>query len=496
MPATIPLLKSEVCSQLQEEGLDRSLSQAREEWSSPLFAGYCSEKAVPEPISLELMLNHQNTSRILAAFFVVNGAFAHAEQAGPFTYTISNDEVTITNYDDPGEAHALHIPEAIEGDPVTAIGDGAFALSSFTSITIPSSVKRLGAFSFQGCIKYSTLFIPNSLESIGEGAFFENYGLQSLIFEDGGDISLGGSVFVRCLGLVSVRLREGMTEISAGMFANCRELRAIRIPDTVERVGLQALFGCANLASVRLGLGITEIADKMFSNCIRLKSIHLPSTIISIGEEAFASCTSLTSVVIPGSVTTIKSRAFQFCTALDACIFLGDAPSTFENGPPGSPIPSGVFAFHSPGFKIFFLRGNAGFSEPNWMGEPSESLDAVALPPAPWLVSHGLPLSSDFSQTLNEQGVDLFTCYAFNLNPRDPDLSRVSMFRSTSSGGELDYYGASPGVLYETVWSDNLLHWSSSDITTGAPRPDGRVTSTLHSDRAQAFMRVEASRGW
>jgi len=441
------------------------------------------------------MLDHHNTSRILAVFFVLNGAFAQAEQSGPFTYTVSNGEVTITNYDDPGEDHALHIPGAIEGNSVTAIGDAAFALSTFTSITIPSSMKRLGAFSFQGCIRYSTLFIPNSLESIGDQAFFENYGLQSLVFEDG-DISLGSSVFVRCLGLVSVRLGQGMTEISAGMFANCRKLCAIDIPDTVERAGVQAFFGCSNLVSVRLGLGMTEIADQMFSSCTRLKSIQLPSTIISIGEEAFASCTRLASVVIPGSVTTIRAKAFQACRALDAFIFLGDAPTTFENGNPDSPIPSGVFAFHSPEFKIFFLRGNAGFTEPHWMSEPSESLDAVKLPPAPWLVSHGLPLSSDFSQTLNDQGVDLFTCYAFNLDPRDPDLRRVSVFRATSSGGELDFYGASPGVHYEAVWSDNLLDWLSSDITTGTPRPDGRVTSTLHSDRTQAFMRVEANRGW
>ena len=64
------------------------------------------------------------------------------------SYTIENGEVTITGSNDPTN-NIITIPETIEGYPVTAIAKSAFfRKSTICSITIPSTVTRIGQDAF------------------------------------------------------------------------------------------------------------------------------------------------------------------------------------------------------------------------------------------------------------------------------------------------------------------------------------------------------------
>ena len=64
------------------------------------------------------------------------------ETYGEYTYTVENGEITITEYS--GKEEHLEIPSAIEGLPVTAIGQYAFKdRNRLVSVTIPESVTEL-----------------------------------------------------------------------------------------------------------------------------------------------------------------------------------------------------------------------------------------------------------------------------------------------------------------------------------------------------------------
>ena len=64
-----------------------------------------------------------------------------------------------------------YITKVVIEEGITGIGDMAFALTSLTNITIPSSVTSIGVESFVACSKLTSIIIPSSVNFIGEGAF-------------------------------------------------------------------------------------------------------------------------------------------------------------------------------------------------------------------------------------------------------------------------------------------------------------------------------------
>ena len=123
-----------------------------------------------------------------------------------------------------------------------------------------------------GAAKITTVKIPNSVKSIGEGAFSYCEQLISATISNG-ITSIPTEMFISCIKLASVTIPSSVTSIGDGAFKFCEKLNSVTIPEGVKSIGDLAFF-----------MSYDESGNLYAS----LFEVVLPSTIQSIGANAFA----------------------------------------------------------------------------------------------------------------------------------------------------------------------------------------------------------------
>jgi len=170
---------------------------------------------------------------------------------------------------------------------VTHIADKAFYCSPIASLSIPNSIVSIGDGAFQDCLALESITLPESITEIGCLAFSG------------------------CTSLTSVNIPENISIIEHSTFSNCKHLTAVVIPDQVTYIAQSAFSGCSSLSSIQLPKFLSYIGRNAFSGCSSLTSIDVPDIVAHIGQYAFADCGELVSVSIPKTTATIESPIFS-----------------------------------------------------------------------------------------------------------------------------------------------------------------------------------------
>lgn len=201
-------------------------------------------------------------------------------------------------------------------DTVTSIGEGAFfGCESLTSIVFPDSITEIGSAVIANCYSLESVVLSEKLTSIPDNTFQNNFALKSVTVPDS-VTSLGMAAFGWCYSLETVTLPENLTEIGSAAFIECSALESIRIPDSVTYIGDIPFQYCYNLKTVSLPENLTSISYGMFYNCYALESVNIPETVTLIEPYAFSSCQSIQNLCIPAAVTEIGEGAFAYCFGL------------------------------------------------------------------------------------------------------------------------------------------------------------------------------------
>lgn len=115
-----------------------------------------------------------------------------------------------------------------------------------------------------------------------------------------------------------------VTEIPDELFANCKLLESVRLPETVIFIGDSVFENCESLTSIIIPEGCVGSSDSAYDNyghywfegCSSLENVKLPSTLKHLSYSCFTDCTSLQKITIPEGINWIASNCFENCTSL------------------------------------------------------------------------------------------------------------------------------------------------------------------------------------
>ena len=178
-------------------------------------------------------------------------------------------------------------------DSVTSIGYGAFrSCRDLVSVIIGNSVTNIDGYAFDSCVSLESITIPDSVISIGDGVFQSCNALESIILGNSLE-TIGDKVFYSCDELRHISFGASLTDIGSEAFSYCRNLTEVIIPDSVIRIGNKVFIGCENLAHVTLGNSISVIGNQVFADCELISSIVIPKSVIYMGSYLFSNCKSV-----------------------------------------------------------------------------------------------------------------------------------------------------------------------------------------------------------
>ena len=248
--------------------------------------------------------------------------------------------------DVPGECHFTHI---IFGDSVEYIPNMLCKYMYNDSITLPETVKEIGASAFTNCSRLQKINIPEGVTSIGASAFAGCKKLKQLVLPSGLQ-EIPEQLCNLCEALDSVRLPAGLTVIPQKAFTGCSSLRSIKIPNSVTNIGNSAFAGCP-LDTLILPTSLNVLGDAVF-NQLNLttspKHLVLNDKLVATGMGTFANWSELQTIVIGKNVAILGQDCFLADSSVtDITCYAAQPPLIYDGTFSGVPDSAKVHVLSS-----------------------------------------------------------------------------------------------------------------------------------------------------
>ena len=237
---------------------------------------------------------------------------------------------TVTSIADYAFDNAPKLTKVTIGENVKSVGTGAFRnCDSLATVIFKDSdtvQKTIGDNAFNNCPVLTTVDFGNAVKSIGNYAFYSCRSLNKLDFSKSSVKTIGSYAFTVCKSLESIEFPDSLESIGYGAFSTytyghrssyvASSLKSVKFGSGLKSIADYAFYGNRALNTVNFtGVALTSIGRESFCN-IAITELDLSGTDTSIDREAFYNCNSLETVKLSG-VKTINSSAFQQCTSLE-----------------------------------------------------------------------------------------------------------------------------------------------------------------------------------
>lgn len=238
------------------------------------------------------------------------------------------------------------IPETHAGKPVTEIAEDAFVHNirvrsrscfadydylyvALESLTIPQSVKRMGAYNFSrtdGSTLKKLIYNGTLQDWLKIDMFGSLFSAETELYIDGELIEeavipeettvISANAFSGYKKLKSVVFHEKVALIEDSAFSGCDALKEVSFTAPNVTVGFNA-FAYSGIENVTFASGNAVLNSCVFYECKKLKTVEWNGAYIAvIPERSFAYCTKLESFIVPASVEVIRDDAFYEDTNL------------------------------------------------------------------------------------------------------------------------------------------------------------------------------------
>lgn len=250
-----------------------------------------------------------------------DNGYVEGEQT-PAQYYFSIDslsgEITIEKAD--SGITSLEVPSTIDGKNVVAVESLGYDNAALTSFTFAADihVRKLNGL---GGSSIKEIALPDSLEELGDGAFYKCKMLEMVTWPNNAAFSaIPDNAFTGCEKLdddVVTTLPPSVKSIGYLAFSDCGvpasvivgetklPFTQINVPGTVETIERYAFYQCSHVTSVTIGDGVKYIGNNAFAYldpAIAGKEIALPKSVEKIEWRAFEN-TRNSSIVGGGSET-------------------------------------------------------------------------------------------------------------------------------------------------------------------------------------------------
>ena len=220
--------------------------------------------------------------------------------------------ICIANWDTDGDGE-LSYAEAAAVTDLGQVFRGKTEITSFEELQYFTGLTTIAENAFEYCSNLSgSLYIPDSVSSIGWRAFFGCSGFNGNLTIPNSVTTIGYDAFRNCSGFTgSLTIGNSVTTIGDHAFAHCSGFNGnLTIPNSVTTIGVNAFYACSGFTG----------------------SLTIGNSVTTIGDYAFAHCSGFNgNLTIPNSVTTIGNGAFLFCSGFSELMMFRTDPPTLGN---------------------------------------------------------------------------------------------------------------------------------------------------------------------
>ena len=205
-------------------------------------------------------------------------------------------------------------------DGTIVIADDAFSGVGYSSklkkMTLPTDLYRIGKYAFSKLFSLTEINIPDTVRSIGYGAFSGTGYDADTNYINGGLYIGNWLVAVNNVAMTSFTVQEGTVGVADGKDTSLFPTRAqkitvLELPSSLRYIGSRS-FARLRIKELRLPSKLQTLGNGAFASCSALTTVNLGdcSELESIGEKAFSEA-AISEITIPESVVSVGELVFN-----------------------------------------------------------------------------------------------------------------------------------------------------------------------------------------